>query len=340
MKRPISIFKNEEQLYSAANIQEASIFLANHLNINENKLTDSLERGYVYNIPYYSGEDKYTFVAPDDIAARRRKELEESDHKNARRVWLIPANPKEYDLERAFMRYETINWRRSYNYENGDLIFIYVSGSDKKVRYKVEVIEGKVSSADIKYNDVFWQNKEKFEQSKEWDWTCIRLIDEIDTSELSLPQLRDHGLKGNLQGSMRITGELRDYIMSFFKGNLTTSTFPDEVSGAFEEGKRKTVSVNIYERNPIARKKCLEHYGVHCQICKFNFEKVYGEVGRDFIHVHHIKPLHTIQQDYEVDPKMDLIPVCPNCHAMLHRKEGDEYLSIDQLRNRFIHTPV
>lgn len=98
--------------------------------------------------------------------------------------------------------------------------------------------------------------------------------------------------------------------------------------------------MNVYERNPIARKKCLEHYGVHCQICKFNFEKVYGEVGRNFIHVHHIKPLHTIQQDYEVDPKMDLIPVCPNCHAMLHRKEGDEYLSIDQLRNRIIHTPV
>ncbi len=339
MEYPITIFRNEEQLYKATNIQEASIFLANHLNINENKLSDPIERGYVYNIPYYFGEDEYTFVAPADISTRRRKELEESDHKNARRVWLIPANPKEYDLERAFMRYENLNWRRSYNYENGDLIFIYVSGSDKKVRYKVEVIEGYVSSEDITYNDIFWQDKEKFEQSKEWDWTSIRLIDEVDTPELSLPHLRDHGLKGNLQGSMKMTGELRDYIMPFFKGNLTTSTFPDEVSETLEEGKRKTVTVNVYERNPIARKKCLEHYGVHCQICEINFEDIYGRVGRDFIHVHHIKPLHEIQKDYIVDPEKDLIPVCPNCHSMLHRKEDGEYLSIEQLRNRIKRFP-
>lgn len=93
----------------------------------------------------------------------------------------------------------------------------------------------------------------------------------------------------------------------------------------------------MYERNPIARKKCIEHYGVQCQVCEINFENTYGEVGKDFIHVPHIVPLHEIQQGYEVDPIRDLIPVCPNCHAMLHRKENDDYLSIEQLRERILN---
>jgi 5-methylcytosine-specific restriction enzyme A len=95
------------------------------------------ERGYVYHIPYNVEEDEYRFVAHEKIAAIRRKELEERDHKNARRVWLVPANPAEYDLVSAFNRYETLDWRRSFKYENGDIFFLYISGKIKKVRYKV-----------------------------------------------------------------------------------------------------------------------------------------------------------------------------------------------------------
>jgi len=143
-------------------------------------------------------------------------------------------------------------------------------------------------------------------------------------------------MKGNIQGAMKLSGELRDYIMSFFEHNLTEGYYPDEVRGKLEEGKRKTVSVNVYERNPIARKQCMDYYGVQCQVCEMNFENTYGEVEKDFIHVHHIIPLHEIQQDYIVDPIKDLIPVCPNCHAMLHRKEIGAYLSIEQLRERIL----
>ncbi|WHY69729.1 hypothetical protein [Neobacillus sp. SuZ13] len=82
----------------------------------------------------------------------------------------------------------------------------------------------------------------------------MRLVDEVNTPDLSLAKLRDLGLKGNIQGAMKLTGELRDYIMSFFEHNLTEGYYPDEVAGTLEEGKRKSVSVNIYERNPIARK--------------------------------------------------------------------------------------
>lgn len=64
-----------------------------------------------------------------------------------------------------------------------------------------------------------------------------------------------------------------------------------------------------------------------------NFEKFYGKLGKHFIHVHHIIPLKDINEEYIVNPIKDLIPVCPNCHAMLHTKNKGDYVSIFDLKN-------
>jgi 5-methylcytosine-specific restriction protein A len=56
-------------------------------------------------------------------------------------------------------------------------------------------------------------------------------------------------------------------------------------------------------------------------VCGFDFEKSYGEIGKGFIHVHHKVDIATIGKSYQVDPINDLIPVCPNCHAMLHTEK-------------------
>lgn len=336
MATPITIFKNNQKLREESNIQLAATFFSDLLNLNKSKCFNAIERGYTYNIPFFDQEDEYRFIAPKDIALKRRIELEERDHHNARRIWLIPANPNEYDLESAFGRYDFLHWRRSFNYENGDILFIYLSGHIQKVRYKVEVIEGVVRSSDVSYDRTFRKGEVQFEDSKELDWSRIRLLDEVDNDLLSLEYLRENGLKGNVQGSMKLIGELKDYITSFFDKDLTAGYYADEVPELLEEGKRKIVSVNTYERNPLARKRCMEYYGVSCQVCQINFEKIYGEVGRDFIHVHHIKPLHEIGRNYVVDPINDLRPVCPNCHAMLHRKERGIYLTIEQLQNRLL----
>jgi 5-methylcytosine-specific restriction protein A len=67
-------------------------------------------------------------------------------------------------------------------------------------------------------------------------------------------------------------------------------------------------------------------------VCGFNFQSRYGKIGKDFIHVHHLKPLSLIDGEYELDPVANLRPVCPNCHAMLHR--GKRVLSIKELKSR------
>lgn len=94
-----------------------------------------------------------------------------------------------------------------------------------------------------------------------------------------------------------------------------------EKEQVYLEGTIKNISVNAYERNPAARQKCIAHYGAICFICGIDFEKFYGELGKGYIHVHHLVALSEIGAEYQIDPIKDLRPVCPNCHAMLHRRK-------------------
>ena len=88
----------------------------------------------------------------------------------------------------------------------------------------------------------------------------------------------------------------------------------------YEDGAKTEVTVNRYERNRMNRELCLRIHGTVCKICGMDFEKTYGELGKGFIHVHHIEPVSMMGGAYVLNPEKDLIPVCPNCHAMLHRK--------------------
>ncbi|MBP1885722.1 HNH endonuclease [Sinorhizobium mexicanum] len=113
----------------------------------------------------------------------------------------------------------------------------------------------------------------------------------------------------------------------------TESVLPEEIlDPEFWEGAKIAIQVNRFERSQQARKACTDHYGYTCRVCEVNLVEVYGEIAREFIHVHHIIPLSEVGEGYKVDPVADLRPVCPNCHAMLHRRR--EPLSIDELRAR------
>lgn len=98
--------------------------------------------------------------------------------------------------------------------------------------------------------------------------------------------------------------------------------FPEqaELEGAYEEGAVREVLVNAYERNQKAREACIRHHGTRCLVCDMDFEERYGEIGLGFIHVHHLRPMAGAGAKRTVDPRKDLVPVCPNCHAMLHRR--------------------
>lgn len=105
---------------------------------------------------------------------------------------------------------------------------------------------------------------------------------------------------------------------------------PEEITEEHYEGMKRNITVNYYERDPLARQKCLAAFGHKCMICGLELEKMYGEIAKGYIHVHHKAQLSEIKEEHQVDPKKDLVPVCPNCHAMLHRKTPP--FTIDELK--------
>lgn len=115
-----------------------------------------------------------------------------------------------------------------------------------------------------------------------------------------------------------------------FNDEILAEEIPAEITEQLFEGAKKIIVINAYERNEKARKLCIQHWKAICAVCEFDFEKTYGEIGKGFIHIHHLIPVSKIGEQYEVDPINDLRPVCPNCHSMLHGQE--HILSIDELK--------
>jgi predicted HNH restriction endonuclease len=139
-------------------------------------------------------------------------------------------------------------------------------------------------------------------------------------------------------GNRMYSNALKKYL-EFLESAESNNEYPDDVDEeqTTPEYAVRQVLVNKYERDSVNRKKCIEHYTnnptrpIKCLVCDFNFELIYGERGRDFIHIHHTIPMRELKNDYNINPVKDLIPVCCNCHAMLHRKK-DELLEYQELK--------
>lgn len=149
--------------------------------------------------------------------------------------------------------------------------------------------------------------------------------------------LRKH-LQNSFQGELRkdyeinvLKSEKHIIEQQFSEGNkeLVESLTSEESNGI--EGEKRFYFGSKYERNEKNRKNAIKIHGLNCYACGFNFEEVYGERGKEFIEVHHTKPLSTLKEKMEINPKTDLFPLCANCHRMIHR-EKDNYLSIDELK--------
>lgn len=176
------------------------------------------------------------------------------------------------------------------------------------------MLEGHVYKRTIKidaYNYYFEQFSRTLSIS---DFTKV-----IQATELHLNYYSSLG-----NGSQAAVRTLVDSYRAKLALSVTKVIYPDEVPElltGFTEGGVKQVTINAYERDPEARAACIAKFGAICQVCDFDFEKTYGEIGKGFIHVHHKVDIATIGKSYQVDPINDIIPVCPNCHAMLHTEK-------------------
>lgn len=249
--------------------------------------------------------------------------------------WIISANGKMYDHASAFQKWGFIDWHQgNRKYAINDTIYIYCTRPIQRVMYKAVVVKINMPATEIVDDREFWFDSTKYADMQSGSFARLRLAAQANRPELHLDYLCKHGLAAAPQGAFKISDELKKYIDTYINDYYHENIFPDsDNTEACVEGAKISVNVNRYERSSIARKRCIEYHGDNCCVCGMNFESVYGKLGEDFIHVHHIKPLHEIDDSYVVDYKNDLIPVCPNCHAMLHRKLDKNTLTWQELKN-------
>lgn len=140
------------------------------------------------------------------------------------------------------------------------------------------------------------------------------------------------GLKPQENVGVNVEPRLLGFLEELFTELTPPATFAEDIDDpqGVIEGAKKQVTVNAYERDASAKARCIKRWGCVCVVCTFDFGDEFGELGEGFIHVHHLKPIHTIGEAYVLIPEEDLRPVCPNCHAMLHRKK--DVLSIEDLQ--------
>ena len=116
-------------------------------------------------------------------------------------------------------------------------------------------------------------------------------------------------------------------IISGFEKESAEENFEGET-----EGHRHYVLSSRIERSARNRIEAIKLHGYKCQVCGFDFESTYGELGRNYIEVHHVNPLAEQDGEHVVNPETDLVCLCANCHRMIHRNRN-EVLSVDELRN-------
>lgn len=249
--------------------------------------------------------------------------------------WIISANAEMYDHSSSFEHFNFIDWRQGLTkYEIGDIVFIYCTRPTSAIQYKCKVEKVNLMHSEIRDDKEYWKNIEEYKKSLNGIFMRLRLIEQVSNKKLSLENLKLNGLKAAPQGPIKVIKELSNYLNENFTDNYQIEYFPDIVNEESEdyEGIKKQITVNKYERSSIARKKCIDYHGLNCSVCKMNFYDTYGEIGEGFIHVHHLYPIHQIGKEYKVNYKEDLIPVCPNCHCMLHRKLNGNGIKIEDLK--------
>ena len=183
------------------------------------------------------------------------------------------------------------------------------------------------------YQDQHWEDPERLANYVDLIWNVwLNADDRLQVEELKqqVPGVHwDH-----LQGSgVKVPDDAAAPLDRLWESHLRNlgrqpprlafQEIADEVlpSASYREGAVSRISVNRYERDPRARADAIALHGLDCVVCGFNFEAVYGpELGGMYVHIHHLRELSRLPPRYRVDPARDLVPVCANCHAMLHRR--------------------
>ncbi|WP_286255953.1 HNH endonuclease [Marinobacter shengliensis] len=127
----------------------------------------------------------------------------------------------------------------------------------------------------------------------------------------------------------RWTGRFAAAITAILPLEEEAQSLDDQMEG-YPEGVMTTVQANRFERDRRNRAAAIAIHGTSCLACGVELSRVYGGVAEGFIEIHHTTPVSELGAAYVINPAKDLVPLCPNCHAIAHRRSPP--FSVQEIR--------
>ena len=269
-------------------------------------------------------------------------------------TWIFQGNPTKFDVDNYLLENETIWWsiRQAHfvdSIEIGDEVYIWRSDGANKgsggIVARTQVTGLPQEHIDDEESAAYWYEGVSTEAYLATELKVLEVdieqgLNRMDLkendilSELMIMRLRQNTNYLVADEHVSHLQQLWQQTISGTEALLNTiieDLESEEVEHGKGEGTLKTYFGKRYERNPKNREHAIEIHGLDCYVCGFNFEEVYGERGKDFIEVHHLQPLSTLEEATEINPDTDLVPLCANCHRMIHRNQT-HVLTIDELK--------
>ncbi|WP_435131014.1 HNH endonuclease [Plesiomonas shigelloides] len=247
-------------------------------------------------------------------------------------IWLISANSNIYDHSRSFSDYGFVDWKQGITkYQVDDIVYIYVTRPEKKIRYKCIVEKVNLDNTQIRNDKEYWVNPSEYVESLAGNFVRLKLVGKSNAELLDLDHLRDNGLKNAPQGPKKLSGELLRYIEDNFSisfdGLIENESIEIKRSLALDSAKRKlliskapkkpkkiAVVTYIYERSSDIIAEALIRADGVCELCKLSAPFNRKKDNTPYLEVHHKVRL----SDGGEDTIENVVALCPNCHRKAH----------------------
>ena len=237
------------------------------------------------------------------------------------KYWIIPCNVKDYDVIGAFNKLSEIDWKQSNNMKSavGDMVLIYLSRPYSCIKYICKIKEVNKPKSTIEDSDYIMKGDNYVNYG---NYMQLELLESINELLLTHENLKLNGLKGNIQGPRSLKDNLLSFVLEKISPILN-NTNKDEFeleNIEYKEGKVQVKYGIKFERNHYLRQKAIEIHGTSCKVCGFNFEKCMAILERILLRFIILSRCILLEK-ISVNPETDLIPLCSNCHKMIHRKK-------------------
>lgn len=132
-------------------------------------------------------------------------------------IWIIPCNVDLYDPFSAFSDLTEIDWRQSCKMNAGDEVLIYCTKPYKKIMFRTKVLKTNIPNEEMDKRDLKYHKSasRQIGRNPRYGYVRLKCLKTVDTEQLGLEQLLQHGLHSAPQGACRVKDMLLEYINQY-----------------------------------------------------------------------------------------------------------------------------